>query len=140
MRLQLITLSGVKFEGDVYEVLLPTLEGEIGVLDLHMPLVSVAKSGFVAVRKNRTDPDSEREYFVISGGIIKVEDNQLVVMVDEADHADEINEAEAKIAYERALKAKAEAKDEASLEQASAMVDRTNARLHVAGLKRRKTK
>ncbi len=39
------SLSGKKFDDDVYEVVLPTLDGEIGVLQDHMPLVSVATNG-----------------------------------------------------------------------------------------------
>ena len=54
LHLQLVTLSGIKFEGDVYEVVLPTLDGEIGVLSNHMPLISVATAGAVAGKANRT--------------------------------------------------------------------------------------
>jgi F0F1-type ATP synthase epsilon subunit len=58
-------------------------------------------------------------------------------LVDEADHADEINEAEVQKALERAQKMKAEAKDQVSLEHAQQLVDRQAVRLQVAGLKRR---
>lgn len=137
LHLTLVTLTGIKFEGDIYEVTLPTLDGEIGVLTDHMPLVSVATAGAIAIRKNRTDPDRAREIFAISGGVIDVENNTLRVIVDEADHADNINQAEAEAAHQRALKLKAEAKDQVSLDRAQAMVDRTGARLGVAQLKRR---
>lgn len=137
---KLITLSGVKYEGDVTEVSLPTLDGEIAVLTDHMPLVSVATAGAVAIRQTPKTPDSEREFFAISGGVIKVDENQLEVIVDEADHASDIAEAEAEAAHERAKQLKAEAKDEVSLERAQAMVDRTGARLQVANLKRRTRK
>lgn len=134
---QLVALSGKKFDEDVYEVILPTLDGEIGVLQDHMPLVSVATNGAIAVRRNPKDGDSQREYFACSGGAIEVSNNTLRVLADEADHADEINEAEAQKALERAQKMQAEAKDEISLEHAQAMVDRQAVRLQVAGLKRR---
>ncbi len=134
---QLVSLSGTKFDGDVYEVLLPTLEGEIGVLQDHMPLVSVAKTGIIAVRRDAKDPDTAREYFATNGGVIDVTDNHLRVLVDEADHADEINEAEAQAAVERAKQMLAEAGDQVSLEHAQAMVDRHSVRLQVASLKRR---
>jgi F-type H+-transporting ATPase subunit epsilon len=137
LHLKLVTLSGIKFEGDVYEVILPTLDGEIGVLQNHMPLISVATAGVVVVKKNRTDSDNQRELFAISGGVIEIEHNQLRVIVDEADHADNINEAEAEAAHERAQAMKAEAKDQVSLEHAQQIVDRTAARLDVAKLKRR---
>lgn len=134
---QLVSLSGKQFDDDVYEVVLPTLDGEIGVLKDHMPLVSVATVGVVAVRKDQKDSDAQREYFVINGGAIEVSDNQLRVLVDEADAADEINESEAQKALDRAQSMKAEAKDEVSLEHAQALVDRHTVRLNVAGLKRR---
>jgi F-type H+-transporting ATPase subunit epsilon len=138
IRFQLVSLSGKKFDEDVYEVVLPTLDGEIGVLQDHMPLISVATSGAVAVRRTARDTDAQREYFAINGGAIEVHDNVLRVLVDDADHADELNEAEEQKALERAQKMKAEAKDEVSLEHAQQLVDRQSVRLQVAGLKRRR--
>ncbi|MBC7582004.1 ATP synthase F1 subunit epsilon [Aeromicrobium sp.] len=137
MRFQLVALSGTKFDEEVYEVLLPTLEGEIGVLQDHMPLVSVATSGAIAVRRQQKDSDAQREFFATNGGVIEVSNNVLRVLVDEADHADSINEAEVEAAMELAKTMKAEAKDQVSLEHAQAMVDRHAVRLQVAGLKKR---
>jgi F-type H+-transporting ATPase subunit epsilon len=136
----LVALSGTKFDGDAYEITLPTLEGEIGVLEHHMPLVSVATTGVIAVRRDPKDSDTAREFFAISGGVIDVSNNKLRVLVDEADHADEINEAEVEAAMERAQKMKREATDEVSLEHAQQLVDRHAVRLQVAGLKRRHQK
>lgn len=137
---QLVALTGTKFDGEAYEIILPTLDGDIGVLQDHMPLVSVATVGVIAVRKDAKDSDRERDYFAISGGVIEVSHNNLRVLVDEADHADEINEAEAEAAIERAKKLKAEAKDEVSLEHAQQLVDRHAVRLQVAGLRKRHQK
>lgn len=134
---QLVSLSGTKFDDDVYEVVLPTLDGEIGVLQDHMPLVSVATYGAIAVRRDPKDSDSQREFFATNGGVIEISDNTLRVLVDEADHADDINQAEAEAAHERAMQMKAEAKDEVSLERAQQLVDRQAVRLQVANLKRR---
>ena len=134
---QLVSLSGNQFDDDVYEVVLPTLDGEIGVLQDHMPLVSVATTGAIAVRREARDSDSQREFFAINGGVIEVSENQLRVLVDDADNAEEINEAEAQKALDLAQKMKAEAKDEVSLEKAQQLVDRHSVRLQVAGLKRR---
>jgi F-type H+-transporting ATPase subunit epsilon len=137
IRFQLVALSGIKFDEDVYEVVLPTLDGEIGVLQDHMPLVSVATTGVIAVRRDARDADAQLEYFATNGGVIEVSGNKLRVLVDEADNADEISEAEAEAAVERAKKMKAEAKDQVSLEHAQQLVDRSAVRLQVAGLKRR---
>ncbi len=135
---QLISLSGTKFDDDVHEVILPTLDGEIGVLKDHMPLVSVATTGPIIIRRNAKDSDATREYFAATGGVINVSNNNLQVLVDEADHATELNEAEVQKALERAQKMKSEASDQMSLEHAQTMIDRQTVRLQVAGLRRRR--
>ena len=137
MNFQLITLLGVKVDHDVYEVILPTADGEIAVFPGHEPLVSIAVPGAIAVRHNKGDADSKLEYFAISGGVIEVSQNALRVLVDEADSGEDIIEAESKAALERALKLKDEAKNQVELEKASAMVDRHKVQLKVADLRRR---
>lgn len=134
---QLVSLGGLKFDEDVYEVMLPTLEGQIGVLREHMPLISVATVGTIAVRRKSNDPDDFREYFAVSGGVVEVANNTLTVLVDDADHADEIKAADVEKAMELAKKMKAEAKDQVSLEKAQMLIDRQAVRLQVAGLRRR---
>jgi F-type H+-transporting ATPase subunit epsilon len=103
-----------------------------------MPLVSVAENGVISVRRTANDPDELMEHFAVSGGVIEVDNNILRILVDEADAADDINEAEAQAAYERAQKLKSEAKDQVSLDQAQSLIDRQAVRLQVAGLRRRK--
>lgn len=140
IRFQLVALSGTKFDDDVYEVVLPTLDGEIGIMQDHMPLVSVASNGVIMVRRDAKDSDSQREFFATNGGVVEVSGNKLRVLVDEADAADDISEAEAEAAVERAKKMVSEAKDQVSLERAQQLVDRSAVRLQVAGLKRRHQK
>ncbi len=140
IHLQLVTLSGTKFDDEVYEVVLPTIEGEIGVLPGHMPLISVATTGVIAIRRNRRDPDSQREFFATNGGVIEVAGDTLRVIVDEADHEVDIDHAQAEAAHQRALKARAEARDQVSLEHAQHLVDRTATRLQVASVRRRHRK
>jgi F-type H+-transporting ATPase subunit epsilon len=101
-----------------------------------MPLVSVAKNGVVSVRHKSTDRDEQMELFAISGGVIEIENNTLRVLVDEADHADELNEAEVEAAMAEAEKMKSEAKDQMSLNKAQDLIDRQRVRLQVAGLRR----
>lgn len=137
IHLQLVTLTGTKFDDEAYEVVLPTMDGEIGVLPGHMPLISVATAGVISVRREPRDPDTARDYFAISGGVIEVAGDTLRVIVDEADHADTINEAEAEEAHQLAMRMKAEAKDEVSLEHAQALIDRSAVRLQVAQIRRR---
>ena len=138
IRFQLVSLTGLKFDKEVYEVIVPTASGQIGVLSKHMPLISVAVNGAIAVRHESRDADSQMEYFAINGGAVEITDGLLRVLVDDADAADDINESEAQKAVERALKMKSEAKDSISLDKAQALVDRHTVRLQVASLKRRK--
>jgi len=135
---ELVTLDGAKFAGDVYEVLLPTLDGQIGVLTDHMPLISVATHGVVSIRQKASDRDEMMEHYATNGGVIEVRDNTLRLLVDEADFEDEINEAEVQKAIEEAKRLKAQAKDQVSIQNAQSLIDRHEVRLHVAGLRRRK--
>ena len=137
MKFQLITLLGTKVNQDVYEVVLPTAAGEIGVFPGHEPLVSIAVPGAIAVRNAKGEPDSKLEYFAISGGVIEVNPQGLRVLVDEADSGEDIIEAESKAALERAMKLRENAKDQVDLDKAKQLIDRHAVRLKVADLRRR---
>jgi F-type H+-transporting ATPase subunit epsilon len=134
---ELVTLDGTKFGEDVYEVVLPTPQGYIGVFPHHMPLVSIATPGVITIRRQQNDSDLKLEYFATNGGVIEVLDNKVRVLADEADREDEINEAEAQKALERAEKLRAEAKNQVEIDQAQSLMDRSSVRLQVAGLRRR---
>lgn len=136
MNLKLVTLSGTKMDEDVYEVTIPTEAGEIGVFPDHEPLVTLAKDGVITVRKQKTDSDDRLELFAISGGVVEIDGDHIRILVDEADHAPDIVEAETKKALDRALKLRDEAKDQVELEKASALIDRHATRLKVAELQR----
>ena len=138
MHLQLITLTGVKVDQDIYELVAPTAAGEIGVFPGHEPLVTVAVPGALAVRYKKGDPDSVMEYFAISGGVVDIDQNGVRVLVDEADQDGDIIEAESKEALDRALKMRSEAKSQVDLEHAKQLIDRHTVRLQVAGLRRHK--
>jgi F-type H+-transporting ATPase subunit epsilon len=139
-RFQLVSLTGKKFDQDVYEVIIPTMDGQIGVLANHMPLVSVITTGMIIVRHHPNENDLLRDYFATSGGLILVENNSLKALVDEADKPEDINEAETREALRRAEKLKEEAKDQISLEKAQSLIDRHDVRLKVASLKRHSRK
>jgi F0F1-type ATP synthase epsilon subunit len=67
---------------------------------------------------------------------LKISGDAVRILVDEAEHADELYEEEVKRAYEHAQKLKSEAKNAVDLEKAQALVDRHAIRLKVAELKR----
>ena len=138
MNLKLVTLGGVKLDEVVYSVTIPTIDGEISVLPSHEPLVTVAKDGVITVRRRQEDPDGQLEYFAISGGVVKIDYSSVQILVDEADHGDDIIEAETQAALERAIKARDEAGDQVEREKAKQLIDRHMVRLKVADLHRRK--
>ena len=138
MNLKLVTLGGVKLEEAVYSVTIPTIDGEISVLSSHEPLVTVAKDGVITVRRRQEDSDNQLEYFAISGGVVKIDYSSVQILVDEADHGDDIIEAETQAALERAIKARDEAGDQVEREKAKQLIDRYLVRLKVADLHRRK--
>lgn len=137
MQLELITLDGVKASGEVYEVMVPTPEGEIAVLPGHTRLVTLAVNGVISIRRRKTDADDAMEDFATFGGIVEVSPTKIKILVDEADTADDIIEGEAKAALDRATSMKASAKDQVELDKAQAAIDRSAVRLKVAGLRRR---
>lgn len=138
MHLQLITLRGISIDQEIYELMAPTTAGDIAVFPGHEPLVTMAQSGALAVRHKKGDSDDELEYFAISGGVIEINPDAIRVLVDEADHGDNIIEAESKAALDRALKLRDEAKDQVELDKAHQLIDRHQVRLRVAELHRRK--
>lgn len=138
LKFQIITLSGIKFDEEVYEIQLPTPDGNIGIFPHHMPLVSLAVPGLIAVRRNERDSNEKLEYFATDGGVIEILDNTVKILADEAVHAEDIHEETAKKALAAAEAAYKNAKDKVSLDKAQAMIDRQAVRLNVAKYKRRK--
>jgi F-type H+-transporting ATPase subunit epsilon len=137
MNLELITLLGKKVDQDVYEVMVPTAAGEIAIFPGHEPLVTIAVPGAIAVRYKKDDADSKLDFFAVSGGVVEVSQEKVRILVDEADHGDDIIEAESKAALDRAIALRDNAKDQVELEKAHQLVDRHMVRLKVADLHRR---
>lgn len=138
MKLELVTLTGEKLSEEVYEVTVPTLDGEISIFPGHETLVSVATEGVLYVRRKKSDSDDTREVYALSGGVVQVSPTMVRILVDEAETADNIALGEAEAALERAKDLKANAKDEVSVTEAEAMMNRAAARLKVANLRRRR--
>lgn len=137
MNLQLITLAGIKVDQEVYEVMMPTAAGDIAVFPGHEPLVTLAVPGAISVRYRKDDKDDRLEFFAISGGVVEISQKKVRVLVDEADHGDDIVEAESQAALERAIAMRDSAQNQVDLEKAHQLVDRHAVRLKVAGLRRR---
>ena len=137
MQLELVSLDGVKFSAEAYSIILPTAAGQITVLPNHEPLLSQLVPGVISIRKQRNDPDHHIEHYATSGGVLEVGKDRVRVLVDEAAHGDEINEAEARRAHDEAVRLRKDAKSQVELDKAQALIDRHAVRIQVAGLRRR---
>lgn len=132
MRFELVTLMGIKLDQDIYQATIDTADAGISVYPDHEPLVTIAVPGVISVRKHK-DRDDE-EFFAISGGVVEISGTRIRVLVDEAEHGDDIVEAESQAALERALRLRDEAQDQIELEKAHQLIDRHQVRPRVADL------
>ena len=93
MRLEIITAERRVYSDDVDLVVAPGLEGQLGILPHHAPLMSSLQPGELIIRK-----DGEETYLAVSGGFLEVLDNQVTVLADAAERSDEIDEERAQAA------------------------------------------
>jgi len=135
--LELVTLRGIKYSGEVHEVILPTPDGLIAIFPDHMPLVSMVTPGVITVRRNKNDSDAKMEQFATGGGVVEIAGHRIRVLVDEAQAPHEISVKEAEEALERAKSLAKDAKDQTSLDKAHQLISTHQFRLKVAGIKRR---
>ena len=99
--LEIVTPEKLAYSDMVDAVVLPGIEGELGLLPHHAPLVSMLGLGELRIRKG-----TEVESFAIVGGFLQVRPDKVVVMAEMADMASEIDlekAAEARRDAERAL-------------------------------------
>ena len=74
--LQIYTIEKKLYEGEVDSVTLPGMDGELGVLSMHIPLISSLKRGSVVIRGKK---DVER--IDIQGGFVEVQPESTVVVL-----------------------------------------------------------
>ena len=137
MNFELVSLDGVKFKAQAYSVILPTASGQVTILPDHEPLLSVVVPGIIIIRRNKTDADTHLEHYATYGGVLEVTKDGARVLVDEATHGTEVNEAEAQKAHEAAVRLLSQAKNQVELDKAQSLVDRSMVRLDVAKVHRR---
>jgi len=135
---ELVTPEGLKLQEDVYEVLVPTPNGQIGIFPHHMPLINIVSPGVISVRKREGDPDDNLEHMATSGGLMEIDGQRARLLADTAERAEDINEMRAKEALDRAMEMQKTAKDQVSLAEATSIIEQSTARLRVAELKRKK--
>jgi len=78
MHLEIITPDKKLFEAEVKSVTVPGIDGSLGILENHAPLISALKSGMVKV----VDQSSTRHSFEIHGGVIEVLHNRVIVLAE----------------------------------------------------------
>ena len=101
IRLEIVTPERLAYEDDVDSVNVPGIEGELGILPHHAPLLSMLGFGELRIRKGGAE-----EIFAIVGGFVQVRPDKVVVMAETADLAGEIDlekAQEARREAERAL-------------------------------------
>ena len=76
LRCQIITQERVVFDEEVDTVIAPGIEGEMGILPQHVPLITVLDFGEIRVRRG-----SEEEFFAVGGGVLQVSNDQVIVLV-----------------------------------------------------------
>ena len=100
LRLEIVTPERLAYEDDVDAVSVPGVEGELGILPHHAPLVSTLGFGELRIRKGGAE-----EIFAIVGGFVQVRPDKVVVMAETADLAAEIDVEKAQEARREAEKA-----------------------------------
>lgn len=79
-RLEVITPSGLIFDGEVKSITVPGEEGEFGVLAQHVALTTMLKAGVIDIEK----ADKSSESIVINWGSIQITQKEVVILVDGA--------------------------------------------------------
>ncbi len=129
LRCQIITQERLLFDEEVDIVIAPGIEGEMGILPQHAPLVAALDIGELRVRRGNFE-----ESFAIGGGVLQVAHDHVIVLADSAEQAEEIDIARAEAARRRAEQMMAEGtpRDPATLAALEAAIRRANLRLKVA--------
>ena len=131
--LEIVTPERQVFSEEVDSVVCPGIEGELGVLPHHAPLLTTLGVGELRIRRG-----GEEEFFAIAGGFLQVRPDKVVVMAETADMASDIDIEKAQEARREAEQALAEGFEEpADLARARAALQRALLRIRVAERRRR---
>jgi F-type H+-transporting ATPase subunit epsilon len=132
-RLEIVTAERMIFADDVNEVVAWGVEGQLGILPHHTPLMTMLQPGDLLIKK-----DNEEEYLAISGGFLEVRPDKVIILADACERAEEIDIARAEAAKRRAEETLKERPPEVDTAAAEAALRRSLARLKVAERRRRK--
>lgn len=97
IHVEIVSAEGAIFSGDAERVFAPASAGEIGIAPRHAPLLTTLKPGSIRVQT----ADGEKVFYV-TGGVLEIQPHLVSVLADSALHADQLDEAEALAARDRA--------------------------------------
>lgn len=130
LKLKIVTPEKVLFESKVSQVSVSTVLGEITILPNHIPLVSQLTPGEIVVKNN----GNEEDLMAVSGGFVEILPEQVVILADTAERAEEIDEERAEAARRKAeevLKTK-QPSDSEEFARFTAQLEKELARVRVA--------
>ena len=130
--LEIITPTKIAFSEQVDLVTAPSVDGQIGILPHHIPLLARLTEGEVKITKDNND-----FYLAIGSGFIEVTKDKVILLVTSAYRADEINEKEVKEAIERAKRAFEEKRGETEMKEAQEIFRRSTIALNILRKRRR---
>lgn len=105
LTLEIVTPEAKVYSDTIDSVVIPTVEGEIGVLPGHIPLLTQVEHGELRVAKGSTT-----QFLAISGGFAQIEGDKVRVLAENAITEEKIDENAIEAAMKRAEKELAEAK------------------------------
>jgi len=127
LKLEIVTIERQVYAGEVDAVLVPGVEGQLGILPSHAPLIARLGCGELVARRG-----GEEEAFAIAGGVVEVAGDRVVVLADAAEAARDIDIQRAEAARTRAEALVHQRRGRIELAQAEAALPRSLTRLRVA--------
>jgi len=121
-------------EEGVDEVVAPGIEGELTVLPMHAPLLTMIKPGVMRIKRGNDETD-----MAITGGFLEVRDDRVTILADAAERAEEIDVARAEEARRRAEQQLERRETDVDLARVSAELQKALVSLKVAERRRRRT-
>jgi F-type H+-transporting ATPase subunit epsilon len=78
MQLDIISPDKALFSGEVKYVGVPGIDGSLGILNNHAPLITTLDNGEILIRKE----DGQEELFPIKGGVLEVMNNKVIILAE----------------------------------------------------------
>lgn len=133
IKLDIVTAERVVFTDDVDLVIVPGIDGLMGILPHHAPLMTTLQPGELEIKKG-----GEEFSLAVTGGYIEVRPDRIIVLADAAERAEDIDIARAEAAKRRAEERLAHPETGADTLQAEAALHRALTRLKVGEKKRKR--